>query len=426
MNLFKWFIPGIRVKRWVLVTFLGASLIILGLSLLIDAFFPRFLVSFFSNTTSILLIIILLISGFIILARGIRNLINEILYAYLDENYETTYGTVVDVMMRQNVVNHAPRVVAIGGGTGLSSLLRGVKHITHKITAVVTVADDGGSSGRLREMSIPAPGDIRNCIVALASASDDMRKLFNYRYSEKDKAMEGLVGHSFGNIFIATLTKITGSFEDAVRLACRVLDVRGEVLPVTTCENIQLKAKLADGSLVFGESNIGLAGSKIEELILTPNCKITTNAEKAINNAEMIIIGPGSLYTSIVATLLPIGVKNAIRKSKAKVVYVANIMTQKNETIDHTIADHIEVVEKYLGKGVINTVLVNSRDLPDDVLKRYRDEGADLAKIDRDRIDKMGYNIVYADLVYEDNMIPVRHDSYKVGLQLQRLILRDK
>ncbi len=424
MNIFKWFIPGIRVKRWIIVTFFGSLLIILGLSLFIDAIYPRIMLDFFDLPASLLLMVGLLVLGTIIVIRGIKNLIAEVLCAYLDENYEKTYGTIVDVMLRQNVIKQSPRIVTLGGGTGLSCLLRGVKQITHNITAIDTVADDGGSSGRLREMNMPAPGDLRNCIVSLATASEDMRDLFNYRYSSDDKSLEYLTGHSFGNLFIATLTKITGSFEKAVRLACRVLDVRGEVLPVTTCENIQLEAKLKNGQTIIGESQIGFTTEKIEELSLTPYCKITRDVERAINSAEMIVIGPGSLYTSIIASLLPHGLKEALISSKAKIVYVVNIMTQKNESIDHSAADHVREVEKYIGKGVIDYVIVNNRRLPDDVISRYKAEGADLVEVDNKELESLGYEVIYADLLYEDNMVPVRHDSYKIGWQLQKLIMR--
>jgi len=422
LNIFKWFIPGLRVKRWLALSFLGVVFIIIGLSVLIDFSLPVNIYNFLDKSNSLMIFLGFFFLGVLTVYKGMKNLIAEILSAYLDDNYEKTYGTVVDVMMRQNVINSSPRIVVIGGGTGLPTLLRGVKHLTHHITAVVTVADDGGSSGKIREMNIPAPGDIRNCIVSLASASDDMRELFNYRYSEEDKVFRDLAGHSFGNIFIATLTKITGSFQSAVRLACRVLDVKGEVLPVTLCDNIQLIAKLSDGSKVVGESEIGKAPLSIQEVFLEPECYVTDEVKKAIYSAEMIVIGPGSLFTSIIATLLPKGIKEALINTDAKIVYVANIMTQNSESLNLTLSDHVEKIEQYIGQGTIDTILVNNEDIPQTVIDRYIQQGADIVENDISILVDKGYEVVLNDLLYKQDLVPVRHDSYKIGWNLQKLL----
>ncbi len=411
------------MKRWLALSLLGVLLIIIGLSILIDFLFPINIYSFLNNSYSPLLILVLLILGALTIYYGVKNFVAEILKAYLDENYEKTYGTVVDVMMRQNIINSSPRIVVIGGGTGLSCLLRGAKHLTHNITAVVTVADDGGSSGKIREMNIPAPGDIRNCIVSLASASDEMRDLFKYRYSEEDIVFKELSGHNFGNIFIATLAKITGSFQSAVRLACRVLDVKGEVLPATLCDNIQLVARLEDGSMIIGESEIGRAPFPIEEITLEPECFATEEVKKAIYSAEMIVIGPGSLFTSIIATLLPVGIKEALTKTDAKVVYVANIMTQNSESLNLSLSEHVEKIEQYIGTNVIDSILVNNEDIPREIIESYKDQGADKVENDFRVLIEKGYDVVLADLLYKQDLIPVRHDSYKVGWQLQKLLM---
>ncbi|MFP4457686.1 MAG: uridine diphosphate-N-acetylglucosamine-binding protein YvcK [Clostridia bacterium] len=423
MNIFKWFIPGLRVKRWLALSFLGVVFIILGLSILIDFSLPVNIYSFLNKSNSFLLIMGFLLLGALAVYKGMKNFMAEILCAYLDENYEKTYGTVVDVMMRQNIINSSPRIVVIGGGTGLSCLLRGAKHLTHNITAVVTVADDGGSSGRIREMNIPAPGDIRNCIVSLASASDEMRDLFNYRYSEDDIVFENLSGHSFGNIFIATLAKITGSFQSAVRLACRVLDVKGEVLPVTLCDSIQLIARLEDGSMVIGESEIGKVPAPIEEIFMEPECFATEEVKKAIYSAEMIVIGPGSLFTSIIATLLPKGIKEALNNTDAKIVYVANIMTQNSESLNLSLSEHVEKIEQYIGRNTIDSILVNNEDIPKEIIDNYRLQGADKVENDFRILIEKGYDVILSDLLYKQDLLPVRHDSYKVGWELQKLLM---
>jgi len=426
LNIFKWFIPGIRVKRWLALSFLGVIFIVLGFGILIDFSLPADISNFLNKTNKLMVFVGLVVLGVLAVYKGLKNLIAEILSAYLDEDYEKSYGTVVDVMMRQNVINSSPRIVVIGGGTGLATLLRGVKHLTHQITAVVTVADDGGSSGKIREMNIPAPGDIRNCIVSLASASDDMRDLFNYRYSEEDKVFEDLSGHSFGNIFIATLTKITGSFQSAVRLACRVLDVKGEVLPVTLCDNIQLLAKLEDGSIIFGESEIGKAPSPISEVFLEPECNSTEEVKKAIYSAEMIVIGPGSLFTSIIATLLPKGIKEALVNTDAKIVYVANIMTQNSESLNMTLSDHVEKIEEYIGRNTIDIILVNNEEIPKKIIDEYIKQGANKVENDVSHLIDKGYEVMLTDLLYKQDLIPVRHDSYKISWNLQKIIMDKK
>jgi uncharacterized cofD-like protein len=249
-----------------------------------------------------------------------------------------------------------------------------------------------------------------------------MRELFNYRYSEEDKVFRDLAGHSFGNIFIATLTKITGSFQSAVRLACRVLDVKGEVLPVTLCDNIQLIAKLSDGSKVVGESEIGKAPLPIQEVFLEPECYATDEVKKAIYSAEMIVIGPGSLFTSIIATLLPKGLKDALVNTDAKIVYVANIMTQNSESLNLTLSDHVEKIEKYIGQGTIDTILVNNEDIPQNVIDRYNQQGADIVENDISILIDKGYEVVLNDLLYKQDLVPVRHDSYKIGWNLQKIL----
>jgi uncharacterized cofD-like protein len=296
-------------------------------------------------------------------------------------------------------------VVAIGGGTGLSSLLRGLKlHDDVAITAIVTVADDGGSTGRIRtEFDIPAPGDIRNCLVALADDESLVGQLFQYRFDQEGSQ---LAGHSFGNLFITALTQVTGSFEQAVSESASVLAIRGRVLPATL-ENVTLCAELVDGHVIRGESRIADKEAPIKRVFLEPvRPPAYDPALAAIQNAELVILGPGSLYTSVLPNLLVDGVTQAIRWTPAKVVYVCNVATQQGETDHFSAADHVRVITDQLGPGVLDGILVNSNRAsaaaigPDEAIEPVLAEG----------LDRVGPGpiVVTRDVVSDRN--PLRHD----------------
>ena len=238
-----------------------------------------------------------------------------------------------------------PRIAAIGGGTGLSTFLRGIKERTSNVTGVVTVSDDGGSSGRLRhELGILPPGDIRNCIVALAEAEPLMKELFEYRFTEGN----GLAGHSFGNLFIAAMSGVTGNFEQAVSESSRVLKVTGRIVP-STLVDVRLTADMADGTVVLGETNIAASPKRIMDVQVSPaNPKAFGAAKDAIRDAELTVIGPGSLYTSLIPNLLIPGIARALIESSEPVVYVCNIATQPGETDGYTLEDHLRAIERHL------------------------------------------------------------------------------
>lgn len=268
------------------------------------------------------------------------------------------------------------KVVAIGGGTGLSTMLRGIKKYTPNITAIVTVSDNGGGSGILREeMNIIPPGDIRNCIVALANTEPVMKQLLQYRFKEGS-----LKGQNFGNLFLAALADVSGNFEKAVQVTSNVLAITGKVLPVTL-EDVQLYATFENGICVKGETQI-VDYSKanhimIEDIRLEPdNPKPAEEVIEAIEDADIILLGPGSLYTSIIPNLLIKEVSEATRKSKAEKVYIANMMSQPGETTGFTIEDHIEELEKFIGKNTLDKVIVNNEDVPEEYLKKYIEDGA--------------------------------------------------
>ena len=288
-----------------------------------------------------------------------------------------------------------PRVVVIGGGTGLPIVLQGLRGLTSNLVGIVTVTDAGRSSGRIRsDFGVLPPGDMRNCLVALSDSSQLLNDLFQYRYG--DGALEGM---NFGNLFIATMAKVTGSFEAAVRETSRILAIQGKVLP-SSYEDVHLCAKLGDGRIVEGEVEVRALGkAPIADVFLDPaDVKANDEALDEIARADLIVIGPGSLYTSVVANLLVPAVPEAIRSSAARKVYVCNIVTQPGQTDGYSVADHIDAVARYLGDGVLDGVLCNSNVPPESLLDRYREEGADLVRVDAD-ISHHRVQIILDDLV---------------------------
>lgn len=308
------------------------------------------------------------------------------------------------------------KVVAIGGGTGLSTMLRGLKKYTSNITAIVTVSDNGGGSGKLRqEMNIAPPGDIRNCLVALANTEPIMKELLQYRFKEGT-----LKGQNFGNLFLAALTDVSGSFENAVKVTENVLAITGKVLPVTL-EDVDLYATFENNACIIGETEIVDYGKEnqvmIKEIVLKPsNPKPAEEVITAIEEAELIILGPGSLYTSIIPNLLVSQVGEAISKSKAKKMYIANIMSQPGETTGFSVEDHIKVVEKYIGSQCIDIAIVNNQEVPLEYMQKYIDEGAHILQMDEN--DEIWQRVKRIELplvkVHPEKRY-VRHDSYKLG-----------
>jgi len=298
-----------------------------------------------------------------------------------------------------------PKVVVLGGGTGLSTLLRGIKEYTSNITAIVTVTDDGGSSGIIRnEMGILPPGDIRSCLVALADAEPIMQNLFQYRFSEGN----GLNGHSFGNLFIAAMSKISGDFETAIRHSSRVLAVRGRVLP-STLSSCVLCARYGDGEVKRGESNIPIRGEKIEKVWLEPEkCEPHPDTLEAIEEAEIIILGPGSLYTSVVPNLLVRKIPQALRKSNACKIYVCNVMTQPGETEGYDALNHLEVLEEHAGGKVADYIIVNNKKVTPRAASRYEKEGAYPVSFDLNKLKEKELTVIEGPLLDEENF--VRHN----------------
>ncbi len=307
-----------------------------------------------------------------------------------------------------------PKIVVVGGGTGLSVLLRGLKEYTKNITAIVTVADDGGGSGVLRqEMGMLPPGDIRNCMMALAEAEPIISDLINYRFTEGS-----LKGQSFGNLFLAAMTGISPNFETAVQKMSDVLKVKGRVLPVTV-DNVDLEAILTDGQVVRGESAIPLVAKehncRVAHTSLVPaDVTPLPEAIKAIEEADLIVLGPGSLYTSIMPNLLVKGIPEAIKAAKAPTVYVCNIMTQSAETFGHSAYDHYKAIINHTYEELIDYCIVNATEIGGEKARKYKGESASQVVIDRERFEDDYVELIEADLINPDDIL-ARHDNDKLA-----------
>jgi len=318
------------------------------------------------------------------------------------------------------------RIVALGGGTGLSSVLRGLGEYASgpkkngaggpiaDLAAVVSVTDDGGSSGRLRkEYRVLPPGDIRNCIAALSQDERLLAELFQYRFP----VGKGLAGHSFGNLFLTALTNITGDFSTAIRVSSRVLAIRGRIFP-STAQNVTLQAELVDGTVVAGETNISRSRKPIERVRLVPRrARPVQEALQALRDANLILVGPGSLYTSIIPNLLVQEVADVIAHSRAVRIYIANLMTQPGETQHYSVADHVRAIYRHTRPGLFDYAVINTKRVAPHLLRRYRAEGAEPVDPSWRELDQMGLRYVTGDLLHEQDL--VRHDQ----VRLTRLLI---
>ena len=404
-----WLLPGLEIKRWFALIFLGSLLITIGLMIFFNLRPVYFIMEFIRKIamtvpTNILSIVITIVGAFLFFKGWQKTNLSM-----LDLHNGKEESTLLETLYIRRKLNRGPKIVAVGGGTGLSMLLKGIKKITNNITAVVTVGDDGGSSGRLREeMGVLPPGDIRNCIAALADDEDLVTKLFQYRF----KSGEGLEGHSFGNLFITALCAITGNMVSAIKASSNVLSIRGRVLP-STLDDMRLAAEYEDGTIVRGESDIPEAHKKIKRLFIEPeNCKALGTVIEAIKDADLIILGPGSLYTSVIPNLLVKEISDEIIKSNAKRIYVCNIMTQPGESDNYSVSDHINALYKHAGSDkLIDAVLVNNS-LPQNMSEKYAKCGQQPVVLDKQNIN---VDIVEKKLIEENKDGLVRHSSYRVA-----------
>ncbi len=395
-----------RVKRWIVLSAAGIFLVVSG---------TVRVVSELQSGIVPLMGTVFLTTGIVLLISGVKRMVKSFITVFTPAYEEKE---LVDIIYRKRQLSRGPKIVAVGGGTGLSVLLSGLKEFTSNITAIVTVTDDGGSSGRLRQQfDVLPPGDIRNCLVALADAEPLMRDLFQFRF----EAGTELGGHNFGNLFITAMSKIAGDFEKGIRESSKVLAIRGRVLP-STLRRVTLAAEHEDGSRSEGETNISSSTSPIKRVFLKPeNCAPTEDALSAISEADAVILGPGSLYTSILPNLLINGVAEAIIKSSAIKVYACNVMTQHGETDNYTAFDHCQAIISHSGKGIIDYCVVNTEPVPDIFLKKYRVENAFPVKTDVDRFKEAGITVIADDVLCAQDH--VRHDPGKLAKTVVCLLL---
>ena len=420
-HLLKWLYPGMKMKRWLLLFAVGVLFVSFGAALALNYEYLgraeeeifRFIyltLGSYNYTITMTIGILMLIIGAAFMMFSTRSIIRSIIAVIIPDRSER----IVDMIYEQRKLSRGPTVTVIGGGHGLSVLLRGIKSSTKNVTAVVTVADDGGSSGRLREeLGIIPPGDLRNCLVALADTEPLMEKLFQYRF----EGNTALAGHSFGNLFIAAMNEVTGDMETALKESSKVLAVKGRVIPASK-ESVRLDAIMTDGTVVEGESQIPEAHKKIRRVQLFPRkVEAVPSALEALETSDAIILGPGSLYTSIMPNLLVEGVSDALKKSHAIKIYICNVMTQPGETDNYTAFDHAKAILDHAGQGAIDYVLVNSKPIPQEFLDKT---GAQSVKVDEDKINALGMGLIKADLMSETDA--GRHDPEKLCKAVMKII----
>jgi uncharacterized cofD-like protein len=409
----RWLYPGMHLKRWLLLVFVGITMLGLGTAILLVVVYRRQpLDSFVYTLTGAGLDrtvrgLVVVAIGLGITGLGVWGLMRSIISPFVARG-----DSVMEVLYTKRYLARGPRIVAIGGGTGLSTLLRGLKGYSANITAIVTVADDGGSSGRLRQqLGIAPPGDIRNCIAALADAEPLMTQLMQYRFPPGS----GLDDHAFGNLFIAAMTAVTGDFEEAVRESNRVLAVRGQVLPATNVP-LNLGAILESGRRLQGQNAISHADEPIVQVTIEPDdVRASSEALERILEADLIVIGPGSLFSSVLPNLLISDIRDAVAAATGVRVYVCNVATQPGETGSYTAAAHLDALFNHVGDGLIDYALLNGNQ------SARRPEGwlGQPVRVDERRLEELPVTVIEEDLVDVGNAH--RHDSAKLAAALMRL-----
>ncbi|MDU2063575.1 MAG: YvcK family protein [Sporomusaceae bacterium] len=428
MHYLKWLYPGMNFKRWLLLFSVGVIAASLGLAMVFNYKYIGFVeetifrmvylsTGKYDYTATFVTGSITIVVGLIIMLFATRKIIRSVVTVLIPDGADK----LVEMIFEKRKLNRGPCVTVIGGGTGLSVLLRGIKSVTSNITAIVTVADDGGSSGRLRQdLGMIPPGDLRNCLVALADTEPLMEKLFQHRFG----GTGNLAGHSFGNLYIAAMTEVLGDVELALKKSSKVLAVRGQVLP-SSVDTIRLVATMEDGTIVEGESQIPLVQKRIHRVdIVPPDVKPVQAALEAITEADAVILGPGSLYTSVLPNLLIRGMAETLRQSDAVKIYICNVMTQPGETDGFTAYDHVKAILDHVGP-CIDYVVVNSQKVAPELQEVYAQQGArPVMAEDIAAIEKLGVKVVQANLISETNL--VRHDPVRLSRTIMSMVYKLK
>ena len=425
MHLLKWLYPGMKFKRWLLLFAAGVMIVSLGIAVVFnykyidhieEAIFRAVYLwsGGYDYKYTAIAGLAMVFAGASIMLVAAKFIIKSVITVLLPSNPSEK---LVDLIYEKRMLGKGPAITVVGGGHGLSVLLRGIKQATSNVTAVVTVADDGGSSGRLRQdLGMIPPGDLRNCLVALADTEPLMEKLFQHRFEGSSE----LSGHSFGNLFIAAMTQVTGDVETALKESSKVLAVKGQVLPASK-EFVRLDAIMEDGTVVCGESQIPEAHKRIHRVKLYPeHAEAVQSSLDAIRNAEAIVLGPGSLYTSVIPNLLVEGIGDAICRSKAVKIYICNVMTQPGETDGYTASMHVKAIMDHAGRNAVDYVIVNSTPVPEDLKQKYAETGAYPVVVDDDALNQLGVGIIKADLITSKDAI--HHDPKKLCDSVMRVV----
>lgn len=425
MHLLKWLYPGMKFKRWLLLFAVGVMIVSLGIAVVFNYKYIDHIEEAIFRTVYLwsggydykytaIAGLIMVAAGASIMLVAAKFIIKSVITVLLPSNPSEK---LVDLIYEKRMLGKGPAITVVGGGHGLSVLLRGIKQATSNVTAVVTVADDGGSSGRLRQdLGMIPPGDLRNCLVALADTEPLMEKLFQHRFEGSSE----LSGHSFGNLFIAAMTQVTGDVETALKESSKVLAVKGQVLPASK-EFVRLDAIMEDGTVVCGESQIPEAHKRIHRVKLYPEyAEAVQSSLDAIRNAEAIVLGPGSLYTSVIPNLLVEGIGDAICRSKAVKIYICNVMTQPGETDGYTASMHVKAIMDHAGRNAVDYVIVNSTPVPEDLKQKYAETGAYPVVVDDDALNQLGVGIIKADLITSKDAI--HHDPKKLCDSVMRVV----
>lgn len=425
MHLLKWLYPGMKFKRWLLLFAAGVMIVSLGIAVVFnykyidhieEAIFRAVYLwsGGYDYKYTAIAGLAMVVAGVSIMLVAAKFIIKSVITVLLPSNPSEK---LVDLIYEKRMLGKGPAITVVGGGHGLSVLLRGIKQATSNVTAVVTVADDGGSSGRLRQdLGMIPPGDLRNCLVALADTEPLMEKLFQHRFEGSSE----LSGHSFGNLFIAAMTQVTGDVETALKESSKVLAVKGQVLPASK-EFVRLDAIMEDGTVVCGESQIPEAHKRIHRVKLYPeHAEAVQSSLDAIRNAEAIVLGPGSLYTSVIPNLLVEGIGDAICRSKAVKIYICNVMTQPGETDGYTASMHVKAIMDHAGRNAVDYVIVNSTPVPEDLKRKYAETGAYPVVVDDDALNQLGVGIIKADLITSKDAI--HHDPKKLCDSVMRVV----
>lgn len=422
----KWLYPNLRVKRWFILAVIGIFLFATGFSVMnygvaigyveLQLREVIYRVTGSAPSTAVPIGVIMSVLGVCATFIGFKRMLSSIISSVLPDNE----GKIVDVIYARHHLSRGPKIVVVGGGTGLSALLRGLKKYTCNLTAIVTVADDGGSSGKLRsEMGIQPPGDVRNCLVALAETEEIMDTLFSYRFE-----YGALEGHSMGNLLLAGLIDTFGDIQKGIEQVSKVFAIRGKVFP-STLKQVVLIANLEDGTLVKGETAVRNSVGKIKEVFLEPNdCRAMPEALEALEDADLIVLGPGSLYTSVLPNLLVKDLKDKIKTVNAPTIYVCNVMTEKGETDSYRVSDHLKAILDHCGPGFVDAVLANKGEITSPSLERYVQEEAVPVLADPKEVERLGAKYFESNMVQEGNT--VRHDPDLLAKELIRLLFRLK